>query len=59
MRGLCGLGGADKIAHPIHWLGEQIPYTGLVHGECEQQERARAYAALSVEQRESFLRSIK
>ena len=57
--GLCGELGADKFAHPIHWPGEQCPDGELVHVECETEECKRAHAALSTEQREAFLRSIR
>ncbi len=56
--GLCGEPGADKYAHPIHWLGEQVPSGPLVHAECESAECARAHAALNDRQRCEFLRSI-
>jgi hypothetical protein len=56
--GLCGGPGADKIPHPIHWPGEAMPETDLVHAECEQDECRRAHAALSDSQRDSFLREI-
>lgn len=41
--GLCGEPGADKIPHPEHWPGEQIPDTELVHSECEKEECGRAH----------------
>ena len=56
--GLCGEPGADKFAHPIHWPGEQVSDGPLVHRECEEEECRRAHAALSEQQRSSFLRSI-
>ena len=56
--GLCGETGADKIPHPMHWPGEAIPDTPLVHAACEQAECKRAHALLSDKQRESLLRSI-
>jgi hypothetical protein len=56
--GLCGLPGADKIPHPIHWPGEAIPDTNLVHSECEDEECKRAHALLSDDERQRFLRSI-
>ena len=56
--GLCGQPGADKYPHPIHWPGEAIPDTELVHAECEREECERAHAALSQRQRDAFLRSI-
>ena len=56
--GLCGESGADKIPHPMHWPGEAIPDTPLVHAACEQAECKRAHALLSDKQRESLLRSI-
>lgn len=56
--GLCGEPGADKIPHPEHWPGEQVPDTELVHQECEREECRRAHAALSEEQRRAVIRSI-
>lgn len=56
--GLCGEPGADKFAHPVHWPGEQVPGSPLVHAECESAECQRAHAALTQEQRERFLRSL-
>ncbi len=56
--GLCGLPGADKIPHMNYWPGERRPETGCVHAECEQEECARAHAALSSAEREAVLRSI-
>ncbi len=56
--GLCGLPGADKFKHPVHWPGEENPDSKLVHAECEQEECRRAHSLLSDRQRESFLRSI-
>lgn len=56
--GLCGQPGADKIPHPIHWPGETIPDTNLVHAECEDEECKRAHALLSDDERQRFLRSI-
>lgn len=41
--GLCGLSGADKIRHPIHWPTEQIPNTEFVHASCEDEECRRAH----------------
>jgi hypothetical protein len=57
--GLCGKPGADKIAHPIHWPGEEIPDGELVHSECEDEECKRAHAALSDQERIAFLKSIR
>jgi len=57
--GLCGLPGADKIAHPVHWPGEQIPTGQFVHATCEQEECKRAHAELTQTQRENFLRIIR
>ena len=54
--GLCGEPGADKIAHPVHWPGEQVPDGELVHQACEDEECRRAHAALTDRQREQFLR---
>jgi hypothetical protein len=56
--GLCGEPGADKIPHPLHWPGEAIPDTPLVHAECEQEECKRAHSLLTDKQREAVLRSI-
>jgi hypothetical protein len=56
--GLCGLPGADKVKHPIHWPGEQNPNSDLVHAGCERAECQRAHETLSDEQRKAFLRSI-
>lgn len=57
--GLCGEPGADKIPHPHYWPGERRPDTDLVHAACEHEEQARAHAALTQEQREAVLRSIR
>jgi hypothetical protein len=57
--GLCGLPGSDKLAHPIHWPGEQVPDGPFVHAECEDEECRRAHACLSQDQRDRFLRSIR
>lgn len=56
--GLCGQPGADKIAHPVHWPGEEIPDGPYVHASCEEAECRRAHALLTDKQRENFLRSI-
>jgi len=56
--GLCGLPGADKYAHPMHWPGERIPDTLLVHAECEQEECQRAFNELTPAQRQAFLHTI-
>ena len=56
--GLCGESGADKMAHPVHWPGEQVPDGPFVHRECEDAECGRAHSLLSDKQREEFLRSI-
>ena len=56
--GLCGLPGADKVRHPEHWPGEQIPDGPYVHAECEWEECRRAHAALTPEQRNAFLRTL-
>lgn len=55
--GLCGLPGADKFPHPIHWPDEQIPDTDLVHAECEASECARASALCQGKERDEFLRN--
>ena len=54
--GLCGQPG--KIPHPVHWPGEQVPDTELVHAECERIECERAHAAMTDEERKRFLRSV-
>ena len=41
--GLCGELGADKIPHPVHWPGEQVPGSDLVHASCERDECLRAH----------------
>jgi len=56
--GLCGLPGADKFPHPIHWPGEQNAGTKLVHADCENEECRRAHSLLSDAQRLAFLRTI-
>ena len=56
--GFCGNSGADKIPHPVRWPGEESAGTEYVHALCEQEECARAHAALSDRQRESFLRTV-
>ena len=56
--GLCGGPGADKLAHPIHWPGEQVPDGPMVHSECEDAECRRAHALLTPEQRDRFLKQI-
>ena len=53
--GLCGLPGADKIAHPCHWPGEQRPDGPYVHASCESEECGRAHALLSDAERRRFL----
>ena len=53
--GLCGLPGADKYAHPVHWPGERIPLGPLVHAICEDEECRRAHAALTDVERAAFL----
>ena len=50
--GLCGKPGADKIAHPCHGPGEQIPDGPYVHAKCEDEECKRAHALLTDRQRE-------
>jgi hypothetical protein len=57
--GLCGLPGANKIAHPIHWPGEAVPEGQYVHAECEHEECRRAHAALTDRQRRTFLEGIR
>jgi len=57
--GLCGEPGADKMAHPMHWPGEQVPDGRFVHAECEEEECRRAHALLSDKQRADFLRGIR
>lgn len=57
--GLCGLPGADKLAHPVRWPGEQRPETPFVHADCEAEECRRAHSALTDEQRKEFLRGLR
>lgn len=57
--GLCGLPGADKIPHPIHWPQERVPDTDLVHAECEQEACAEGAAKCQGREREQFLASIR
>lgn len=61
--GLCGEPGADKMAlwtgGGIYWPGETVPDTEFVHQECEQEETARAHAALSQGQRDEVLAAIR
>lgn len=47
--GICGKPGADKIPHPCHWPGEQLPETKYVHADCEKDECKRAFECLSSE----------
>jgi hypothetical protein len=54
--GLCGQPGADKVAHPVHWPGEQVPDGLYVHAACEAEECHRAHALLTDKQRADFLR---
>jgi hypothetical protein len=56
--GLCGFKGADKVPHPVLWPGERDAGDSFVHAECEDAECARAQAALSDSERESFLRTL-
>lgn len=60
--GLCGQPILDadesKYHHPIHWPGERVPDSPIVHVECEMEECERAHAALSDQQREAFLKSL-
>lgn len=56
--GLCGESGADKVAHPIHWPGEQIPNGPYVHAQCESDECGRAHSILTDKQRRDFLKTI-
>ena len=56
--GLCGKSGANKIPHPIHWPGEEIPETELVHWECEENEYERAFLSLTHKERERFLKTL-
>ena len=57
--GLCGLPGADKVPHPVHWPGETQPQTNLVHAACEDEECRLAHDALSDKEREAFLRTVR
>lgn len=46
--GLCGNQGADKLPQMTYWPGERIPNKGrLVHKKCEDEERNRAFDALT------------
>lgn len=56
--GFCGLGGADKVPHPVCWPGEESAGTPYVHGACENVECQRAHVLLTDHQREQFLRSL-
>lgn len=60
--GLCGEPGADKIAHPEHWPGEQVPDGRMVHDDCEREECGRAhrefYAKVGDKGVREFLRRI-
>jgi hypothetical protein len=60
--GLCGKPGADKIPHPMHWPGERIPETDLVHGDCERLECEDAFVSyrrrVGEDGIKQFLRSI-
>ena len=56
--GLCGRAGADKVAYPVHWPGETVPNSRLVHARCEENECRRAHALLSDKERDDFLRNI-
>jgi hypothetical protein len=56
--GLCGMGGADKVPHPVYLPGEERPETDLVHAECEGQETLRAFDALNPKERDNFLNQI-
>ena len=56
--GLCGLSGADKIPHPIHWPNEQLPNSEFVHRECEEQECRRAHSVLTPKEIIRFLNSL-
>jgi hypothetical protein len=60
--GLCGKPGADKFPHPMHWPGERIPETDIVHSECERLECEDAFVSyrrrVGEEGITRFLRSI-
>lgn len=60
--GLCGEPGADKMAAwtggGVLWPGEQMPDTQFVHSKCEHNERGRAHALLSDDERRRCLASI-
>jgi hypothetical protein len=56
---LCGQPGADKYPHPIHWPGEAVPESKLVHAKCEEEECRRAHAELTDEERRAFLETIR
>lgn len=53
--GFCGLPGADKIPHPHLWPGERSAGTEYVHADCENEECARAHAALTPAERQRCL----
>lgn len=57
--GLCGEPGADKIPQPVHWPGERVPDTDLVHAYCESEECIRAHAQLSQAERDAFLEGLR
>ncbi len=57
--GLCGKPGADKVPHPEYWPGERMPGTEYVHADCEKAEQGRAFHALSKEECEAYLRTIR
>jgi hypothetical protein len=56
--GFCGMPGADKIPHPVHWPGENTAGTPYVHATCENAECSRAHSMLTDKQRKSFLMSL-
>lgn len=46
--GLCGNQRADKTPQMTYWPGERVPDKGrLVHKKCEDEERNRAFDALT------------
>ena len=57
--GFCGEPFAEKIPHEIRWPGEEAPGSEFVHEQCEREECERASLALTQEQRDAFLMSLK
>ncbi len=62
---ICGLCGQPilpdddaKVPHPVHWPGERVSETDIVHVDCENYECCRAHLALSDRERDTFLRTL-